>query len=243
MGRRTVMDILRDMRTPHDPATGEVLTTEQLQRRLQEQGVAVTPPRPQTAAQKAVADGTRMRGRTRGATEEGEGPAPIVATNLQAALRGMQDHAFLKTQKHQEQHWRAKREGAHPDILEFEKRMRRRMAKLGVPVFAHCVVRSLEQQAIEFAQGDSKVRFGAHNVGCAIDLVHGTKAWGLTDRQWDLVGHVGKEVISQAGLALVNFRWGGPDGPGDKFDWDPAHWEIDGWKMLQDKFPWPEALR
>lgn len=159
------------------------------------------------------------------------------------ALRGMVDRPFLKSQKYQDQQWRAVREGAHPDILEFEKRMVRRMAKLGVPMFGHCVVRSLEQQAIEFAQGDSKVKFGAHNVGCAIDLVHGTKAWKLTDQQWDLVGHCGKEIITQGGLALVNFRWGGPDGPGDKFDWDPAHWEIADWKSVQAEYPWPEATR
>lgn len=217
------------MRTPHDPETGEVLEGEG----------AAKPPSRQTAAQAAVAQQNLMRGKIRGTTDAGAAePPPTTPDNLHGALRGMQDARFLKSQKHQEQHWRAVREGAHPDILEFEKRMRRRLAKLGVPVFAHCVVRSIEQQAIEFAQGDSKVKFGPHNVGCAIDLIHATRGWKLTRPQWQLIGHVGQEIVTQAGLDIVSLAWGG--------DWkfyDPAHWEITDWQSVQASYPWPPALR
>lgn len=152
------------------------------------------------------------------------------------ALRGMADRPFLKSQKWQDQQWRAVREGAHPDILEFERVMIKRMAKLGVPMFAHCVVRSLEQQAAEFAEGNSRAKPGnsPHNYGCAVDLVHSTKAWGLSEKEWLLIGHVGKELITQKGLAITSLAWGG--------DWkfyDPAHWELADWRVQKEGFPWP----
>lgn len=165
-------------------------------------------------------------------------PEPTVRPGSQWAdsIRGMADRPFLTSAKFHEQQKRAVREGAHPDIVEFEKRMIKRMAGLGVPMFGHCVIRSVEQQEREFAEGDSKVRFGPHNVGCAIDLVHSVKAWSLTRLQWEVVGHVGNEVIAQAGLSIVSLAWGG--------DWkfyDPAHWEIDGWRSVQTRYPWPYA--
>lgn len=179
-------------------------------------------------------------------------PIATLPVKYREALAGIRNVEFLASQKHQEQHWRAIREGAHPDIVGgvkpgkpqkgkppslvecrgFEPVFRRRMAALGVPMFAHCVVRSLEQQAKEFAEGDSKAKPGqsAHNFGCAVDFVHGTKAWSLTAQQWALVGHVGHEVALSLGLAVV---WGGNDGPGDTFAWDPAHWELADWRTVR----------
>lgn len=133
---------------------------------------------------------------------------------------------------------RANREGAHPDILEFEKRMVRRMGKeLGIPMFAHCVVRSMQQQAKEYDEGDSKAKPGQspHNYGCAIDLIHATRAWKLSEKEWLVIGHVGQEIVKTAGLALVSLAWGG--------DWkfyDPAHWEVRDWQMVKEQYPWPK---
>lgn len=113
--------------------------------------------------------------------------------------------------------------------------MQRRMKKLGVPMFAHTVVRTYEQQLAEFQQGDSKDSpkdgLWPHK-GTAIDYVHSTKAWGLSDKQWQMIGHIGKEVAKAQGVALT---WGG--------DWkfyDPAHWEITGWKAIAGEYPWPK---
>lgn len=143
---------------------------------------------------------------------------------------------FLNSQKHQEQQWRANREGVHPDIIEFDKGLVKAMGKLGVPMFAAEMYRTPQRQDDMFALGLSRAKAGkgAHPYGCALDIVHSTEGWNIPKEAWLLIGHVGKELIQKKGLALVSLAWGG--------DWgfyDPAHWEIDGWQMLKDRYPWP----
>lgn len=153
------------------------------------------------------------------------------AESYGAALSAMVDRAWLKTAKYQGQQFRAYRVGAHPDLVEFEKRFVRRMARLGVPMFAHEMVRNSARQEALYSQGLTRARAGqsAHQWGCAVDLVHGTKAWNLDAKSWAIIGHVGREVAGQAGIAI---RWGG--------DWsfyDPAHWELENWKELKAEYP------
>lgn len=130
---------------------------------------------------------------------------------------------------------RALRDGAHPDILRFEEVFTRRMAKLGIPVFAHCVVRTPAEQLKLYRGGQSKDSpadgMWPHK-GCAVDLVHATRAWNLSSKEWLVLGHVGKEAAKSAGIAI---EWGG--------DWkfyDPAHWQLAGWKNLMEGYPWPK---
>lgn len=146
------------------------------------------------------------------------------------ALRAMVDRVYLKSQNLQEQQMRAVRHGLHPWLVEFEKGFLRRMAGIGVPMYVHTAVRSAEQQAIEFAEGNSKLRDGPHMHGCALDIVHGVKQWGLTRKQWDLIGHVGEEFCKQRGLDL---EWGGRW----RDPWDPAHWQVKGWRGVASGFP------
>lgn len=144
-------------------------------------------------------------------------------------LRGMVDHAFCKSQRYTDQQARANREGADQRILEFERKLIKRARKLGVPLFAHCVIRSSHEQNNAFLAGRSKARAGesAHNYGCAVDIVHGTKGWALSERQWAILGHLGKELAAALGLAVV---WGG-----DWKFWDPAHWELADWRSIRDQ--------
>ena len=145
---------------------------------------------------------------------------------LTSALRVMVDPVFLKSEKHQEQHWRANRQGADPRIIQFERALIRRMAKLGVPMWAHNMVRTPAEQMAVFVQGHSQKdgRGPYAHKAWAVDIVHGTKAWNLPDESWKLIGHLGKEVAASIGVKVV---WGG--------DWtrpyDPAHWELADWKQ------------
>ncbi|GHA11869.1 hypothetical protein GCM10007989_02770 [Devosia pacifica] len=146
----------------------------------------------------------------------------------------MADRPFLQSRKWLEQQWRADWTGSHPDVREFERLFIKRLVKIGVPMFTHECVRSNERQADLLALGHSKAGPGqsAHNFGCAIDLVHSTKAWGLSEKQWALIGHIGKELATQRGFEVV---WGG--------DWnfyDPAHWELANWRELKEQYPWPK---
>lgn len=147
-------------------------------------------------------------------------------TDYASALRGVASVVFCKSEKYREQQWRADRVGAHPDILDFERLLIRRMRRLNVPMFAHCVMRNEEEQAVLRSRGHSRAGPGQspHQHGFAVDIVHGMKAWDLDRKTWALVGHIGKEVAAQAG---IHVEWGG--------DWefyDPAHWQLTNWKQL-----------
>ena len=151
---------------------------------------------------------------------------PPETEGLSSALRAMMDRDYLLSEKYQEQQWRADRKAADHRILLFEQKFITRMEKLGVPMFAHCIVRSLAEQTAAYVQGFTKAKAGQspHNYGLAVDLIHGQWAWQLSKESWALIGHVGKEVAVQNGLKLV---WGG--------DWkfyDPAHWELADWRTI-----------
>lgn len=145
-------------------------------------------------------------------------------------LRGMVDHAFCFSTKYTDQQGRADRLGAQPEILEFERKLVKRVRKLGIPLFAHCVIRTSQEQNRLFNAGRSKARAGEspHNYGAAVDLIHGTKAWALSRRQWAIIGHLGKELAIQAGLKVT---WGG------EWDfYDPAHWELSEWRTIRNQY-------
>ena len=159
-------------------------------------------------------------------------PTPPVSQpvdSLAAAMRALIDREFIRSQRYKDQQMRANREGAHPDILEFERRLVTRMRKTAVPLFCHACVRGKSEQDALYVQGVSRARGGqsAHNFGMAVDVIHGTKAWNLHRQSWALLGHIGKEIALQSGIAVT---WGG--------DWkfyDPAHWELREWKSLAGK--------
>jgi hypothetical protein len=56
----------------------------------------------------------------------------------------------------------------------------------------------------------------------AVDIIHATRAWNLSKKEWDCIGAIGKEIARKRNIKL---DWGG--------EWnfyDPAHWEIDEWQ-------------
>lgn len=142
-----------------------------------------------------------------------------------SALRVLMAPDFLKGEKYQEQQWRAVRKGADARIIIFADKLISRMAKLGVPMFAHNMVRTWDEQDALKAQGVSNASGGQspHNFGLAVDIVHSIKAWDLTRESWDDIGHIGKEVAKQNGVPIV---WGGDWSR----PWDPAHWELKNWR-------------
>lgn len=157
---------------------------------------------------------------------------PVPAT-FTAALAGLVDRGFLGSRRWQEQQWRADRLGANPLLLEFEKRMVGRAAKLGIPLFASEVIRSRVRQDHLYALGNSKAKAGQspHQYGLAVDIVHSVRGWALSRMEWELLGHIGSEAAK--GLGVVSkIEWGG--------EWsfyDPAHWQIGKWREWQDQFP------
>jgi hypothetical protein len=158
-------------------------------------------------------------------------PAPVPVTNNRTGLRALHDAKFIGSYEHERQHSRADRAGAHPDILEFEKRFLRRMRMHNVPMFSHCVIRTGAEQDRLYEKRVSNARAGesAHNYGMATDLIHGRLGWNLEKVSWEILGHIGKEVAAQAGIPI---EWGG-----DWKFWDPAHWELKNWRELRVGYP------
>lgn len=157
--------------------------------------------------------------------DTGEVSRDTVPGDSRDALRAMVDRDYLGHPRYQEQQWRAERQGAHLLIVEFEKAFVKKCAEYGVPMFAHCVVRTREEQARVFREGHSKTPptgQWAHQ-HCAVDVIHSKYGWNLTRDQWNLLGHIGKDVAKVRGIDIV---WGG----GWRSPWDPAHWELAHWR-------------
>lgn len=152
---------------------------------------------------------------------------PVADAGYSTAVAGMAHPEFLKSLRYSEMQYRVNELEAHPRILEFKAGLIKRMAAIGVPVYPHCIWRTPDEQLALFERGRTKAMPGEspHNWGCAVDIVHCRYHWDLTRRQWEVIGHIGKEYGKAAGL---NVRWGG--------DWkyyDPAHWELADWKQVR----------
>lgn len=161
-------------------------------------------------------------------------PEAGLELGLPLALKGLVDRPFLATQRYRDQQAKAVREGAHPKVLKFTDAIVRRCYRAGIPVYAHCIVRSAVEQAEMYRRGVSKDSpadgIWPHR-GCAVDIIHSIKGWNMNAEEWRLLGHFGKEVSAQMGLSM---QWGG--------DWkfyDPAHWELKNWTAIYGGFPWP----
>lgn len=144
---------------------------------------------------------------------------------LSSGLRVIQDPEFMRSEKHQAQHWRPNREGADARIRVFENRLITKLQKLKVPMYCHCMVRTVADQRAAFVQGNSK-NDGSRpypHMAWAIDVVHGVMQWDLTRESWALIGHIGKEVAKAESIPIV---WGGDF----KSIYDPAHWELKNWR-------------
>lgn len=144
------------------------------------------------------------------------------------ALEAIRNKGVFGTPQYQDQLNRADFEGADPDIVEFQYKFRRRLQSLGVPMFVHCCIRSVEDQQAAYATGVSRARPDRPypHRAFAIDLIHAKLGW--MDRPpiphaWDLIGHIGKEVSISSGIPIT---WGGDF----KSLYDPAHWELLDWK-------------
>ncbi|TIW42639.1 MAG: M15 family metallopeptidase [Mesorhizobium sp.] len=160
------------------------------------------------------------------ADPDGMLPARAASPEHETVLQGLRDRPFMLGERYAAQQLRADREGSRPELLAFLDAFQRQLRALGVPMFPHCLVRDSAAQDAAYAAGRSKAQAGesAHNYGCAVDLVHSRRAWDLTQREWAVIGHIGKDVAARNQLKI---DWGG-----DWKFWDPAHWEMRGWKNL-----------
>lgn len=144
------------------------------------------------------------------------------------ALEAMRNPGFIKSPKYQQQQTRAYTVGADPLICEFADKVVRAGAKLGIPLYPHCIVRTYDEQAAAYARGVSKVNPAKQHwphKAWAVDIVHGTLQWmdkPEIPHAWDIIGHIGFNVAQSM---QIDIEWGGTW----KF-YDPAHFELRDWR-------------
>lgn len=160
-------------------------------------------------------------------------PVVVPVVDYRTSLRDIADRDFCRSQRWREQQLRAVREGCHEDIVHFERLLVTAARKINVPLFAHCMMRTSDEQDAAFARGASKAQAGEspHNFGLAVDIIHSVKGWAISPASWDMLGHMGKELAARNGIAVT---WGGDwkSKPSDVVGWDPAHWQLRDWKAL-----------
>jgi len=115
--------------------------------------------------------------------------------------------------------------------------------KAEIPMFIHAAWRSKEVQDAARARGASSnsYPFAAHCQGKAFDIVHSVYAWDMTPMEWLFVGKVVKDIHRKMMKELKpelrwELEWGGdwfrgrPRRNEYEVGWDPAHFEVKGWR-------------
>ena len=105
-----------------------------------------------------------------------------------------------------------------------------RLVEARIPVVIVNTRRTAAEQAVNIANGTSKVQHSKHEDGLAIDIapyetyvIHGSNKldWDTHDPVWLRIGQIGESL---------NMRWGGRFKPlnGAGIGWDPGHMEYAG---------------
>jgi len=145
---------------------------------------------------------------------------------------------FFNTQGHFEQMERADWQQVDPRLRYWAAMVQETARMRGIPLYVHSAFRTEAQQAELIRRGVSKAAYprSAHNIGEAVDIVHGVFHWNLTDKEWLFLHKLGTECARKLNAKLPKARklvlnWGGDDQTSsDTFRWDPAHWEISDYR-------------
>lgn len=108
----------------------------------------------------------------------------------------------------------------------------------GIPLYVHSAFRTKAEQEALLQRGVTKAPWprSAHCIGEAVDIVHGVYHWQLTPQEWQFLAVLGRLALDRLNATLpkrdkLALNWGGDDGPRDTFRWDPAHWEIQDYRI------------
>lgn len=167
------------------------------------------------------------------------GPVFRLPPDHQAAAVALVDPAVLETIGYRNRVLSVSLTDCHHEVRDFTRAFLSELNKRGMPFFVHSACRTDREQNSLFARGVTKARAGQspHNHGMAVDIVHYGRYWDLTEKEWAVIGLIGKEVARRRNVKVT---WGG--------DWkffDPAHWELANWSSRvrngEATFPKKEA--
>lgn len=146
-----------------------------------------------------------------------------------AALQSLADRDAFKDPAYLRRRDGVDYTGVPPWIAEFLRAFQAELGRYAIPMVVSEIYRDPERQKFLKGQGRSKAGAGQspHQYGLAFDLIHYRKGWDITPKQWAVIGAIGKEVARKRKLPM---EWGG--------DWrfyDPAHWQLEGWKLFKPR--------
>lgn len=122
-------------------------------------------------------------------------PASVEVTDYQSAVRGLIDREWLRSWDHRDALAFTDYTFASEQLADFVGRLLRRAAKMGIPLYC---------ESVSF-----DVAF----------IVHSRRKRDLHAKEWEIVAHLGGEIIQQYGLGVI---WGGPMMPSCWMSGDPG---------------------
>lgn len=148
--------------------------------------------------------------------------------------------SFIQSDNYIRQQERADWNHADIRLMYWSARFTEAAKKRGIPLYVHCALRGEAEQRRVYAAGNSKARYpsSAHNIGEAVDIVHGVFHWDMTRAEWDYLHTLGKLVLDRVNAELnkdqkLHLTWGG----GFKSLYDPAHWEVADYRQRLRPLP------
>lgn len=104
-----------------------------------------------------------------------------------------------------------------------------RMETMGWPSKIHCCYRPPEEQDKLYALGRTKARCwrSPHQFYEAVDIIHATKAWGVSEEYWEALAVCVRVVAKELNVDLEHGHYW-------KFK-DSAHIELKDWRTIRDR--------
>ncbi|WP_323717584.1 M15 family metallopeptidase [Paracoccus aminovorans] len=140
---------------------------------------------------------------------------------------------FLRSPSYTVQLERADWNHCDPRLMYWAARFVDAAKKRGIPLYVHCALRGEAEQKRVYAAGNSRARYpsSAHNIGEAVDIVHGVFHRQMTRDEWRYLHVLGQLVLDRVNAELpkaqkLNLTWGG----NFRSLYDPAHWEVSDYR-------------
>lgn len=146
---------------------------------------------------------------------------------------------FLLSEQHAKQWDRADWQSVDPRLMRWAALFVELARKRGIPLYVHSAFRTEVEQVRAVSDGHSRTPYprSAHNIGEAVDIVHGVYHWTLTKQEWSMLHVLGLRAVDLVNRDLKKvdhlvLTWGG--------SWsfyDPAHWEIADYRARIRRLP------
>lgn len=148
----------------------------------------------------------------------------------------------FKTEAYMKQRQRADYAHTDPRLIVFGATLVQMASKREIPLYVHTALRTKAAQDAAVQAGNSKASYGrsAHNIGEALDIVHGVFHWQMNISEWKLIHALGLLALDNVNTHLktenkLRLNWGGDF----KTLYDPAHWEISDYRRRLVPLPAP----